>query len=346
MSALATDIVTGAIFGSALTAAGVYQPSVIFSQMQLRSYHMLQVFLGASATSALLVHIASRTNHCPVQTRSPSSLGRVPYIGNIIGGLMIGIGMATTGACPGTVIVQSALGVSSGPYVACGGVLGGITSVKLLPILKRTFPDRAITSNKATENGKNEVKKFVPTQAHTVHEKYGYSINTVLFVYEVLCLGMIATTTIFAPSTSAYFSPMLGGLFIGGAQACSIVLSRKTLGVSTGYEQIGQAFWSVASPSTGNGPLSYNSIRFALGVFLGARALATYIPALVSAEAAVSVPRITAVVGGAVMVFGARLAGGCTSGHGISGMATMSLASFYTVAAMFTGGISYSLLPS
>lgn len=52
MSSVVTDVVTGAIFGSALTAAGVYQPSVILSQMQLRNFHMLQVFLGASAISA------------------------------------------------------------------------------------------------------------------------------------------------------------------------------------------------------------------------------------------------------------------------------------------------------
>jgi len=42
----------GAIFGAALTASGVYLPSVIVSQMQLSDFHMLKVFLGASASSA------------------------------------------------------------------------------------------------------------------------------------------------------------------------------------------------------------------------------------------------------------------------------------------------------
>lgn len=43
--------------------------------------------------------------------------------------------------------------------------------------------------------------------------------------------------------------------------------------------------------------------------------------------------------GGFVLLLGARIAGGCTSGHGISGMAQLSLSSFVAVAAMFAGGI-------
>ncbi len=42
----------GAVFGAALKFSGVYLPSVIISQMELKSFHMLKVFLGASATSA------------------------------------------------------------------------------------------------------------------------------------------------------------------------------------------------------------------------------------------------------------------------------------------------------
>ena len=46
-----------------------------------------------------------------------------------------------------------------------------------------------------------------------------------------------------------------------------------------------------------------------------------------------------AFVAGFIMLFGARIAGGCTSGHGISGMAQLSAGSTLAVAAMFTGGI-------
>jgi len=60
--------------------------------------------------------------------------------------------------------------------------------------------------------------------------------------------------------------------------------------------------------------------------------------------AAAQVTPWKAVLGGVAMVFGARLAGGCTSGHGISGMATFAVASFITVAAMFGGGIATAMI--
>jgi hypothetical protein len=48
---VATNIFTGAAFGSALTLSGVYKPAVIISQMQLQNFRMLQSFLAVSAIS-------------------------------------------------------------------------------------------------------------------------------------------------------------------------------------------------------------------------------------------------------------------------------------------------------
>ncbi len=44
-------------------------------------------------------------------------------------------------------------------------------------------------------------------------------------------------------------------------------------------------------------------------------------------------------IGGILMAFGARLAGGCTSGHGISGTLQLSLASWVSLLCFFIGGI-------
>lgn len=48
-------------------------------------------------------------------------------------------------------------------------------------------------------------------------------------------------------------------------------------------------------------------------------------------------------VGGLLVGFGARMAGGCTSGHGLSGLASFRPASALATAAMFAGGIAASL---
>jgi uncharacterized membrane protein YedE/YeeE len=51
-----------------------------------------------------------------------------------------------------------------------------------------------------------------------------------------------------------------------------------------------------------------------------------------------------ALAGGILLGFGARWAGGCTSGHGISGSIQLSLASMITAACFFAGGIAVALV--
>jgi uncharacterized membrane protein YedE/YeeE len=56
---------------------------------------------------------------------------------------------------------------------------------------------------------------------------------------------------------------------------------------------------------------------------------------------------IVIVVGGFLVGFGARYAGGCTSGHAISGIANMQLPSLVAVIGFFTGGLimTWLILP-
>jgi uncharacterized membrane protein YedE/YeeE len=51
-----------------------------------------------------------------------------------------------------------------------------------------------------------------------------------------------------------------------------------------------------------------------------------------------------AFVAGFLMLLGARIADGCTSGHGLSGMAQLAVSSTIAVAAMFAGGIAAAFL--
>lgn len=50
-----------------------------------------------------------------------------------------------------------------------------------------------------------------------------------------------------------------------------------------------------------------------------------------------------AFVGGALLLFGARMAGGCTSGHGISGGLQLAVSSWTFIAAMFASGVATAL---
>lgn len=51
-----------------------------------------------------------------------------------------------------------------------------------------------------------------------------------------------------------------------------------------------------------------------------------------------------AFIGGFILLFGARMAGGCTSGHGLSGGMQLAISSLIFVAALFATGITTGLL--
>ena len=64
-------------------------------------------------------------------------------------------------------------------------------------------------------------------------------------------------------------------------------------------------------------------------------------PELVSWTALLTLPGfVTVVVGGFLVGFGARYAGGCTSGHAITGLATFQVVSLFAVLGFFAGGLA------
>ena len=53
---------------------------------------------------------------------------------------------------------------------------------------------------------------------------------------------------------------------------------------------------------------------------------------------------LVAVLGGAILMFGARLAGGCTSGHGISGSLQLALSGWVFFFSIFVSGLATAFL--
>jgi hypothetical protein len=253
--------------------------------------------------------------------------------------------MALTGGCPGTVVIQGSVGILSGLQTSIGGILGGIAFVELTPLLKHTNTTTADSNNKHPAHGAGAAANNLRRQpAPTIAAQLGLKISTVIWIYEAMCIGIIALAARFAPNDSPFFNPILGGLAIGGAQAISILLSRKTIGFSDAYVELGRDFWGIILPSTHAKATTHAAVWFAIGLIAGAKVLASQMPMLVPSGEMQQVGRFSALIGGVSMVFGAHLADGCPSGHGISGLATFSLSSFVTVAAMFGGGIGVKAL--
>jgi hypothetical protein len=224
------------------------------------------------------------------------------------------------------VLVQLSTGIRSGWYVLAGGILGGVLYARLSGSLhSRHGPATAATNL-------------------TVQSQLGMQTHVAVASYVMFCLGMLGAASALDPTQSPVSLPsLLGGALIGTAQAATLVLTRNPVGVSTGYEVVGQYFWRMAGSWTGDEAKTTpspppRSLFFAGGIVAGALALSWSDP-LVGIDTGADVSPFRGVAGGLVMVLGARLAGGCTSGHGISGMSMLGVSSFITVACMFVGGI-------
>ena len=134
---------------------------------------------------------------------------------------------------------------------------------------------------------------------------------------------------------------LVGGLSIGVGVALLFVTTGRLGGASTVFS----ATWSWFSrlpffqQSSLRGSRNWRVI-YALGMLLGG---VLYVALGLPVEGSkVSLGRL--IVGGLLVGFGARLGGGCTSGHGICGMASLSVGSMLMVVVFLSTAIMTALL--
>lgn len=256
--------------------------------------------------------------------KSDSTLHRFStYDGNLIGGALIGVGMALSGACPGTVPVQLAQGIPSAKLTAAGAVLGAGAYLKVKHLLTDK-PECVGTPDLVAR--RTTISEAARLPELVVYVLFGVAIAAVLRISQT-------------GTTSSLVSPMFGGLLIGSAQAVSLLLTSSPLGASMVYEQLSRKIMQAYQGDWTSLALPHRSINFSLGVIAGSTALMQRSSAPGYSSADTSIPAVHAFAGGVVMAFGARLAGGCTSGHGLSGLSAMSFSSLVTVAGIFGAGI-------
>lgn len=147
------------------------------------------------------------------------------------------------------------------------------------------------------------------------------------------------------------WSPVMGGALVGFLQLPSMLLCGHPLGASGSYMELSSRIvsmfdrkWRDNAPMLADFRASASGMSFATGVVIGAF-VSSYLGGTFAINRTLGVDSaLNSIIGGALLLLGARLAGGCTSGHGISGMAQLSVASIITVAAMFAGGIASAFL--
>jgi hypothetical protein len=121
LNAILIGLATGIVFGFALEKSRVFEPGVIVGQMQLTNFLMLKIFLAAVMTG--LIALAVMNGLFGVKL----SLKPLLLKADIIGGLILGVGIALAGACPGTTLAQIGAGYRDAIFILLGGIFGALT---------------------------------------------------------------------------------------------------------------------------------------------------------------------------------------------------------------------------
>ena len=182
----------------------------------------------------------------------------------------------------------------------------------------------------------------------------------------LLTLPTIATAADFGVNATAYdggaWSPYIVGAGIGVLSWLTFYFADKAIGASSFYATLAGFIGKLVARKHTESLKYYQTnpprVDWAF-VFVTCTVLGGFLAAWTGGEIrnewlhpmwvdrfgdSIALRGIIGFSGGVLMAFGARLAGGCTSGHGISGTLQLNAGSWLTVACMFGSGIATAML--
>lgn len=111
-------LVMGAAFGFAFEKSRMMEPGSLIGQFQFRRFIMMKMLLAAVATSLVVLAVLHGTGLVQLSVKAA-------LVGNmVVGGLLLGVGIVMTGACPGTAAAQVGAGYKDAWATLAGGLIG------------------------------------------------------------------------------------------------------------------------------------------------------------------------------------------------------------------------------
>ncbi len=315
----------GFLFGAILQYASLNKYNVISGMATLENLAVAKAIAVAIGVGAILLNIEIGLGLSTYHVK--------PFIavGIIMGGLIFGIGMAILGYCPGTLAISLGEGSIDAFLGIIGGLLGGFVYTLLLPSIQSILGPNlgAISLNSTIENNVlfyvlvfiiGGVFIAIPFWLHKIEKAKDYKwliagialaiLNAIVF------LTSVTNRPIGASTTYPYLADLLSGLteneyytkiqtpghweliFLAGAFVAGLIISA-----------IKKEFKLILIHSNWEKYRGTSKINRAVWAFIG----------------------------GFILIFGARMAGGCTSGHIISGGMQLAMSSFVFAVFVFIG---------
>lgn len=377
---LLLSLVPGFIFGFALQHGRVHENSIVIGQMSFSHFVMLKMFLSALGAS-LLVGSAflSKVATSPEQREALYQRSTRGVRAVVVGGAILGIGMALSGSCPGTVYAQLGSLSVLAIIIFFGGIIGAGAFAYLFESPKYGLEFQRFLRQDMLPIEYNALYKIVNAkfQLQLTSEDFCRYLGAGLIILASILdtvinwrtdLSMLYPHTYEEIGMLQAWSPIFSGLLIGGvAQALSLSLRNTLLGCSGTFTEFGQLITRFAKKYQHFAPVAQlisvlpneftteqarpqpiTAVSMVLGAFFGSIILnrelfiGTNALDFPMSNFGFFVPIIFFLryfIGGVCIVLGARIAGGCTSGVGLSYASSGSTTAFLGIVAMFGSAI-------
>lgn len=318
-------LIFGFLFGALLQSARLNKYNTISGMARLEDYTVAKAIAVAVGVGAILLSVEIGLGYASWHTKP------ILLAGIAVGGLIFGAGMAILGYCPGTLPISLGEGSMDALVGIVGGIAGGIVYTLIQPSIKGMLgPDL----------GK-----------HTLQSALGGGALYYLLTF-VFGLALVGTAFLLNKlENKKNYNWLFAGIGLAVLN-CIVFLTAvfdRQIGASTTYPYVGDLL-------TGLTQNDYFASTVKPGqwelIFLAGSVLSGLVISLIrkdfkiqlihsgwaKTEGSSPVKRIAwAFIGGFIMLIGARMAGGCTSGHVISGGMQVAASSLLFGAFVFAG---------
>ncbi len=320
-----TVLIFGFLFGAILQYAKLNKYNTISGLATLDNLAVAKAIVVAIGIGAILLNVEISLGLASYHVK-PIFLG-----GIILGGLIFGIGMAILGYCPGTLAISLGEGSADALVGIVGGLTGGVVYTILLPVVQDVL---------GPDFGKISLNSLTGT-------------NYIFFILLILIGALFIGVAFLLHKTEKVkdYKWLYAGIALAvlNIVVFSNLATDRPIGASTSFPFL--ADWLTGATNNGYFAKIQKSGSWEL-IFLSGAFLAGLIISLVKKEFKIvlihenwkkskgtssSKRVIWAFVGGFILIFGARMAGGCTSGHIISGGMQLAASSLLFAVFVFAG---------
>lgn len=321
-----TILVLGFLFGSILQYAKLNRYNVISGMALLENYAVAKAIAVAIGVGAVIIAIEIGLGFASYHIK-PFLLG-----GIAIGGIIFGVGMAILGYCPGTLAISLGEGSIDALLGISGALFGGLIFTVLLPFIQNILGPDLGSFSLYTLIG----------QHHVIF----YLVDVIIglaFIWAAFGLNKLEKAT----DMKWLYAGI--GLALLNAVVFLSAGTNRIIGASTAYPYVADLITGTTNNSyypKVKGPGQWE-VLFLTGAFVSGIVISlfrkefkiTFIHSNWKKYKGSSVAKrlIWSFIGGFILIFGARMAGGCTSGHILSGGMQLSVSSLVFAIFVFGG---------